>query len=122
VLQAILLHLLCSALQPTLDAFQLLTREGSLPRAQEHLCIGFDDSIDARAPAFWSAACWCVSHQGASAVPKLLEDAVPHIVTAAKSVALLRARRDIVHGLSAPATEAPIVHRCVHSVVKCRRV
>jgi hypothetical protein len=111
VLQAILLHLLCSALQPTLNAFQGLTHEGTLPRGQEHVCIGFDDSIDPRSPPFWSAACWCVSHQGVSAVPNVLEAVVPHVITAAKSVALLRAHHKAVHGLWPAVAEGPIVHR-----------
>lgn len=116
VLQAILLHLLSSVIQPTLDAFEDLCTEGALPGAHEHLCVGFDGNVDARAPQFWQTACWRVQAHGQPVAPSLLAPVVEQVVAAGKSVALLRAHRGrsrvVAQVLDTTAAQDGLMSRC----------
>jgi hypothetical protein len=110
------MHLLTSALAPTFDAFNTFMLEGHLPEPQDHLCVRFDANVHVHAPSFWASAAWIATSTTGSCVPRCLAAVVAQVISAGKSVALLRAHRHTSEVVIADLTS---ITAADHITAKC---
>jgi hypothetical protein len=104
VCRTILLHLLVSALRPTVRAVADLVAQGSVAAPQEHVCVSVNADASARSPQFWAAAVSLAGPRVSPHVPHCLAPFMPAAVSAAKAAVLLRAL--------SPDTRAALLAAC----------